>query len=245
MSPAVQVLEAGKYNVQVTLKASNGESITSNTKVDLPVGTASPEVQFRARDIKDTLKVNDPYVVSKAFLRREDIDASATLDRALNLGNTAPYQIDQLQREAIEPSGAGSAVGVDTDSNGKFDFLDGSAVADQQPPNLSVSVTPNQLWPANHQMVEIKVNTQVSDNVDPNPSVGLVSITSNEGQNVKGDGNTATDIKIETDGRVFLRAERSGTGTGRIYTLTYSARDSAGNVTQATAQVKVPHSKGK
>lgn len=94
-------------------------------------------------------------------------------------------------------------------------------------------------------MVEIKVNTQVSDNVDPNPSVGLVSITSNEGQNMKGDGNTATDIKIETDGRVFLRAERSGTGTGRIYTLTYSARDSAGNVTQATAQVKVPHSKGK
>ncbi len=62
-------------------------------------------------------------------------------------------------------------------------------------------------------MVEIKVNTTVSDNIDPNPTVTLLSITSNEGQNVRGDGNTSTDIKIKPDGRVFLRAERSGTGT--------------------------------
>jgi hypothetical protein len=94
-------------------------------------------------------------------------------------------------------------------------------------------------------MVEIKVNKQVSDNIDANPIVSLVSITSNEGQNVKGDGNTSTDITIAPDGRVFLRAERSGTGTGRVYTLTYTARDAAGNVTQVTTQVGVPRNKGK
>ena len=58
-------------------------------------------------------------------------------------------------------------------------------------------------------MVEIIVNKQVSDNIDANPILSLVSITSNEGQNVKGDGNTSTDIIITPDGRVFLRAERS------------------------------------
>ncbi|MBE9193686.1 hypothetical protein IQ230_25920 [Gloeocapsopsis crepidinum LEGE 06123] len=94
-------------------------------------------------------------------------------------------------------------------------------------------------------MVEIKVNKQVSDNIDPNPTVSLVSITSNEGQNVKGDGNTSTDIEIKPDGRVFLRAERLATGTGRVYTLTYTARDAAGNTTQATAEVRVPRDKDK
>ena len=72
----------------------------------------------------------------------------------------------------------------------------------------------------------------------------LVSITSNEPDNGLGDGDTAGDIEIKPDGRIFLRAERSGGGTGRIYTLTYSATDSAGNVTISTTSVKVPQNKG-
>jgi len=336
VSPAVEVLEAGNYDVQVTLSASNGKSITSHSLVDLPTGNATPEVKFKSEDIKNILQVDGPYVVTQAILA-SDMDLAATLDRAYNLGNTTAFQIGQLQRDAIESSSGGSAVGVDTNGNGKFDYLNvtipvnllnsgyynwsarlvdknnnqialasgggslsagnanvtlrfnGSAIgnnrvdgpyyvknlivygggrsfglqdalttqnfkasqfegfvsADQEPPRLSVSVTPNTLWPPNHQWVEIKVNTQVSDNVDPNPTVSLTSITSNEGQNVKGDGNTATDIEIKPDGRIFLRAERSGNGTGRVYTLTYTARDAAGNTTQATAQVKVPRNQGK
>jgi hypothetical protein len=337
VSPTVEVLEGGEYEVAVTLKASNGESITSRTVVNLPTGTATPEVKFASRDIKDFLKVNGPYLVSRAFLWRSDIDKSATLDEVFDLGSTAAYNIAQLQRQAIELSGGGTAIGVDTNGNGKFEYLDvtipvdllssnyynwgarlvdknskqidliagsgylstgnssvtlrfngaaigengidgpysvedlivygggksirvddalstqhfqasqfeGFALADKEPPKLNVSVTPNTLWPPNHQMVEIKVNMTVSDNVDPNPIVKLESITSNEGQNVQGDGNTSTDIEVKPNGQVFLRAERSGNGTGRLYTLTYTARDAAGNTTQATAQVKVPRNQGK
>jgi hypothetical protein len=93
-------------------------------------------------------------------------------------------------------------------------------------------------------MVEIKVNRQVSDDFDANPIVRLVSITSNEPDNGLGDGDTAGDIEIRSDGKIFLRAERSGGGNGRVYTLTYSATDSAGNITYSTTQVKVPKSKG-
>lgn len=39
---------------------------------------------------------------------------------------------------------------------------------------------------------------------------------------------------------VKLRAERSGTGKGRIYTITVTATDSAGNAARTTVTVTVP-----
>jgi len=40
---------------------------------------------------------------------------------------------------------------------------------------------------------------------------------------------------------VALRAERLGTGTDRVYTITASAVDNAGNATSAVASCTVPH----
>jgi hypothetical protein len=115
---------------------------------------------------------------------------------------------------------------------------------DTTPPTLQVSVSPSVLV-RNHKMALITATISVQDNLDPNPTVELVSITANEQVNGKGDGTTDPDIDgaaFGTDDRQFLlRAERSGTGTGRIYTITYRARDAAGNTTTATATVTVPH----
>jgi hypothetical protein len=79
--------------------------------------------------------------------------------------------------------------------------------------------------------------------------VRLVAITSDEPDNGKGDGNTAGDIvgaAIGEDDREFqLRAERSGGGDGRVYAITYEARDASGNTTRRTATVTVPHDQGR
>lgn len=115
---------------------------------------------------------------------------------------------------------------------------------DHTPPVLSVSVTPSVLFAPNHQMVEITPTINVTDDKDPDPVVDLVSITSNEGDNVQGDGNTSKDISIE-NGRIFLRAERSGLAEGRIYTITWRARDDNGNTSLASATVTVPHDRSK
>jgi predicted extracellular nuclease len=108
-----------------------------------------------------------------------------------------------------------------------------------------LSVTPSVLWPANHKYVDIEATVLVSDNIDTNPTITLLSVTSNEPDNGKGDGNTVNDIVIEDDFNFMLRAERSGSGNGRIYTIDYLVTDSCGNTATATTEVTVPHSRGR
>lgn len=120
------------------------------------------------------------------------------------------------------------------------------AESDTTPPEIAVSCTPDTLWPPNHQYVTVTVDPQVSDEGDPNPTV-THQVTSSEPDDAEGagDGNTTDDI-VEVDDKTFkLRAERSGTGKGRTYTITYSAVDRAGNEATATCLVVVPHDKGK
>jgi hypothetical protein len=119
------------------------------------------------------------------------------------------------------------------------------AVVDTTPPELSISVAPMTLWPPNHKLRTVKVSVVTSDICDANPAVRLVSIVSNEPDNGLGDGDTSQDVQgalLGTDDREFqLRAERSGPGSGRIYTITYSATDHSGNVTLRQTSVSVPH----
>jgi hypothetical protein len=42
-----------------------------------------------------------------------------------------------------------------------------------------------------------------------------------------------------------LRAERSGTGSGRVYTITVQCTDAAGNSTTKTVTVTVAHDQAK
>ena len=63
-----------------------------------------------------------------------------------------------------------------------------------------------------------------------------------------GDGRTTGDIAEadadSADGTLQLRAERDGGGSGRVYELTYMARDASGNEAPALALVTVPHDQG-
>jgi hypothetical protein len=114
-------------------------------------------------------------------------------------------------------------------------------VVDTTPPEFEFSVSPTLLWPPSHKMVEITPSWMVSDECDAAPEVSLVSIVANEGDDIIGDGHTSDDIIIGDDGSIFVRSERSGTNTGRIYTITYQAVDDCGNTTVRSAIVSIPH----
>jgi len=106
------------------------------------------------------------------------------------------------------------------------------------PPTLSVTVSPNSLWPPNHKYKAVEASFVSSSDT---ASVTLLSVTSNEPDDGLGDGDTANDIVIVDNDTIKLRAERSGGGNGRIYTITYQATNTCGNTVTATATVTVPH----
>lgn len=111
---------------------------------------------------------------------------------------------------------------------------------DTTAPTLSVDAVPSTLWPPNHKYRMVQVTLAVSDDADPSPSVTFLSATSNEPDNGADDGNTVNDVVIVDDDTFRLRAERSETGTGRVYTITYEATDSCGNVSVVSDTVTVP-----
>jgi hypothetical protein len=119
-------------------------------------------------------------------------------------------------------------------------------VVDTTPPDITVSLSKDMLWPPNHKYKTITATVTVTDICDPSPIFMLVSITSNEPDNGIGigDGNTVNDIAeadIGTPDDIFkLRAERAELGTGRVYTITYEAIDASGNTAQASATVTIP-----
>jgi hypothetical protein len=93
-------------------------------------------------------------------------------------------------------------------------------------------------------MVPVTVAVSVSDICDTTPTCTITSVSSNEPVNGLGDGDTAPDWVITGGLSVNLRAERSGTGSGRLYTIAVTCTDDSGNSSTGTVGVTVPHSQG-
>jgi hypothetical protein len=123
------------------------------------------------------------------------------------------------------------------------------SVVDTTAPGLAVSLAPAELWPPNHRMVDVEAVVAAEDACGV-PAVVLESVESSEPDDAPGtgDGATAPDVQGAEPGAVDfgfrLRAERSGSGDGRTYTVTYHAADGSGNATTVAAVVRVPHDRG-
>ena len=57
-----------------------------------------------------------------------------------------------------------------------------------------------------------------------------------------GDGDTSPDAAVSGN-QILLRAERAGTGNGRVYQVQFTASDGQGGSCNGTVKVAVPHSK--
>jgi hypothetical protein len=254
----------------------DGDSLTFTWTWDSSSATGvNPTIQLPLGSTTITLVVNDgtinsdPDIVDIAAVDNipPEISLNGPSELSLECGLDTYTELEATASDNCDPTVTATIGGdtVDTSTCGTYvvtyDATDSSGntaqvtrevtVIDTTPPEITLSASPDTLWPPNHKMVLITATTTATDNCDANPTIGLQSITVNEGDQTntydpnydatEGDGHTSNDIQVEGDGTIYLRAERSGTGSGRIYTIVYSATDVSGNTSSASATVTVPH----
>lgn len=169
-----------------------------------------------------------------------DVTVAFTCGDALSgISSCGPTQV--VSTEGANQSRTGIA--VDQAGNTASAVVSGISV-DKTPPVISGLPADCVLSPPNHKMVAVGITTVTDALSGVLPGTFVVTATSNEPANGTGDGSTNPDILI-IGGRIQLRAERAGTGTGRIYAIGASASDLAGNVATGGATCRVPHGNGK
>ena len=171
---------------------------------------------------------NGNLVIANALPPGSDGDGDGVPDDEDNCPDVAnPDQAD------CDNDGIGDACEPDCDADGIPDDceagLSGTLVA-----------TPSILWPPNHKMVDIALSGITSSN--GTVTLTVTNVSSSEDINGLGDGNTDVDASLSP---LQLRAERSGKGSGRIYTISVTAADCAGDTANLSIDVTVPHDQRK
>jgi hypothetical protein len=167
-------------------------------------------------------------------------------------------------RIAATPASVGGKLGIlFVNTGGSVATLDAVTLAlvlPESAPPLLVQTDPTVLTPANHEMREVKIKARFFDpSIDP-AKLGLNAacfIASNEADNGADDGNTTGDVNgsdgytapvpvtMTWDGSAYvatvgLRAERSESGSGRVYTIVCDVADGSGKKYTTSCEVTVP-----
>ncbi|MGD0844510.1 MAG: hypothetical protein ABSA06_09120 [Geobacteraceae bacterium] len=118
-------------------------------------------------------------------------------------------------------------------------------VTPNNPPDCSKArPSKTMLWPPNHKFVKINVLGVTDPDGDP-ITIRIDSIFQDEPVNGSGDGNTSPDGKGIGASSAEVRAERQGSGNGRVYHIGFTADDGKGGTCSGVVLVGVPKSMGK
>ena len=243
----LRLLESDPDAVEVTATSGADSATIPVTKVVIPLNAAptadaGPDQEAEcgdetlldgsaSTDPDSTEGTNDDIVTFAWSLGGEPLGEGETLAVVLPVGTHV------VTLEVTDALGATDTAEVTVE------------VTDTLPPEVTVVLDPNTLWPPNHRMVDIEATVTVEDAcpVPPatEPTIVLLSVTSDEPENGQGDGDTAPDIAgVDADSEDFAfqcRSERAGGGDGRVYTARYRVIDGAGNEVEAEGVVEVPH----
>ena len=116
-------------------------------------------------------------------------------------------------------------------------------VQDINDPPVCTSAQPSVsvLWPPNHTMTQMSI-IGLTDPHNQTLTITYTTVRQDEPINGLGDGDTSPDAAISGND-ILLRAERSGTGNGRVYVLQFTATNSDGAQCNGTVKVSVPRDK--
>lgn len=178
-----------------------------------------------------------PGVPGTSMVLRRDLMSgknevmSATPQKTPGNGVASAPALSGHGAEVVFASTAGDL--VDGDDNATVDVFLSVAVADTTPPNVSLTLSSNQLWPPNKKMVPVQVDGWAEDDRE----LASVEITVSDEY-----GSMLNQIVPGFGSTVWLEAWRDGNDAdGRVYTITAVAVDAAGNRSEQVATVLVPH----
>ena len=113
------------------------------------------------------------------------------------------------------------------------------------PPICTAAAARVDIWPPNRNERDVTI-TGVTDPDGGTPSIRFTSILQDEPTDSEGQGNTKQDAGIESSGaRAWVRAERTGTGDGRVYVIAFIATDGHDASCSGTVTVGVSHDQRK
>ena len=175
---------------------------------------------------------NDPgecgAIVSFSVTATDNCSANVSIDVQPASGSFFPVGVTTVTATATDDAGNTSTCSFTVTVN------------DVEPPVIrDLVINPPILWPPNHKMKNVLVDYTSVDNC-PGPISCEISVTSNEPENGLGDGDQSPDWQITDDHHIKLRAERSGTGNGRVYTIHIACTDQYGNTGTAVIYDTVP-----
>ena len=198
------------------------------------VGPGSARIIIRNSDKSIIVLVSVPSTI------RGDLDGDGDVDQDdLNI------ILDSIGQPAVRPVDA-----RDLDSDGIIDLRDAVALKAlctrdcanlNIPPDISqAQPSPSTLWPPDHRMISVSIRRVNDPDGDPF-TLAINSVRQDEPTSGLGDGDLCPDAQGIGTSSVQLRAERSGTGVGRVYTIFFAAKDRRGGESRSTVQVCVPH----
>lgn len=118
------------------------------------------------------------------------------------------------------------------------------AVIVRLPPDCTgATAQPDDLWPPNHEYVEVQILGVTDPEGDP-VAISVIGVRQDEPVEGMGSGNTCPDAVGLPGASPWVRAERAGGGNGRVYHITFTAVDPSGAGCAGEVVVCVPRSQG-
>lgn len=134
---------------------------------------------------------------------------------------------------------------ADQDNDGIGDVCD---LCDDRGVSGSISPSKEILWPPDHSMIPIIIDTSNLLLLNQLTQIGIESVdvieTNKKGKSIYKENNFEPDYEITDALSVDLRSERAGNSTGRKYSINVTAEDCSGQKS-FSAEVFVPHDKSK
>lgn len=227
---------------------ARGEGLTLISNITLTPATADNPIGT-IHTVTATVTQNTPVAGTPVV----GTTVTFTVTSGPNAGATGTAVTDVNGQCTFSYTGTG---GVGTDTI-KATFVDGTGATQTsntavknwvRPPNTPPDVSHacpslDCIWPPNHKFVPITIGCVTDAEGDP-ITIVVTSITSDEPTaTIKGAGGAVVHVADATGvgtNTANVRAERSGTGDGRVYEITFSASDGKAS-SIGKVRVKVPH----